>query len=373
VHLGVDRLGLQREAGVNRRVRSMRLRSMRHRLRAAGAALLLGFWVGQASAAAPNIRLRRPAENRLAPPAAAPAPVASDIGRPRSRLPRGAALRPRPLDPAGPVPTASAVPEPPAPPTIPDTADDRGVARPSSGDDFSTGVDVLGSVGFVRRSLNFYQDVYGRLRTLDENLFVYRLDAAVYPAFRSLALDGRLGLIAGYEGAFSGEVRDGDFGARFPASHSELFGGLRVRRPVQGHVLGFDLTLGRLASGLDDGPALAGTPDVRYGFIRASLDLSVHLGPVRTTLAAAFRLPLSYGEIGEAEWFPRMGGYGVDAVIGASYPLSDLTALVMTASMRRFVLEMNSEPEDGSSGISEVAGGAVDSFIGMYAGVIVAL
>jgi hypothetical protein len=34
---------------------------------------------------------------------------------------------------------------------------------------------------------------------------------------------------------------------------------------------------------------------------------------------------------------------------------------------------MNSEPEDGGSGISEVAGGAVDSVLALYAGVRLSL
>ena len=41
--------------------------------------------------------------------------------------------------------------------------------------------------------------------------------------------------------------------------------------------------------------------------------------------------------------------------------------------LRRYVLEMNSEPEDASSGIAEVAGGAVDAYLGAYLGVLVFL
>jgi hypothetical protein len=240
-------------------------------------------------------------------------------------------------------------------------------------DEFPTGVEVLGRVGIVRRSLHFYQDVYGRLRTLDTNLYVYRIDGAIYPTFRSLALDGRVGFIFGYEGAFPSDVRDGDFGASFPISHSELFGGLRVRAPVRGHALGFNLALGRLASGLDDGPTSAGTPDVRYQDIRAAFDLAVWVGPVRTLWGAGFRLPLRYGELAEAEWFPRVGGYGMEASVAASYPVADGVTLELATSLRRFVLEMNSAPEDGSTGVAEIAGGAVDAFIGLYTGVRVAL
>lgn len=94
---------------------------------------------------------------------------------------------------------------------------------------------------------------------------------------------------------------------------------------------------------------------------------------MRTTLAAAFRVPLSYGELADDDWFPRVGGYGIEAQASAAYPLSSRLAVEASASLRRFVLEMNSEPEDGDAGISDVAGGAVDSFLALYAGVRLSL
>jgi hypothetical protein len=46
----------------------------------------------------------------------------------------------------------------------------------------------------------------------------------------------------------------------------------------------FDLTLGRLVSGLHDGTGDAGTPDLNYGDIRAPrLDLFAGVGPVAAT------------------------------------------------------------------------------------------
>ncbi len=237
-----------------------------------------------------------------------------------------------------------------------------------------TGISLRTQVGLVRRSLDFSQDVYDRLRKLQTNLYVYRLDAAVYPSsFRLASLGGRVGLIAGYEGAFSGSVRDADFGADFTASHSELFGGLRARHVLRGHVMGFDLTLGRLQSGLDDLNSAAGTPDVSYGEVRSALDFTLNLGRVRATAAAGFRVPLGYGEISQREWFPRVGGYGIDASLGAGYLVSHGVSVDVAASLRRFVLEMNSQPEDGGEGIAEVAGGAVDSYLGAYVGMSFAL
>lgn len=235
------------------------------------------------------------------------------------------------------------------------------------------GVDIKASTGVVHRSLRFHQDIYGRLRALDANLYVWRIDASVYPAFRPRELDGHVALVASYEGAFAGSVRDDDFGGEYPVAYSELFAGVRLRRLVQRQVLGFELGVGQLAAGLDDDARSAGTPDVRYRDVRGALDLGLRLGPVRCKVAAAFRLPLGYGELSEPEWFPRVGGYGVEAQADAAYPLSTRLALTASASLRRFVLEMNSEPEDGGAGISEVAGGAVDSFLALYAGLRLSL
>jgi hypothetical protein len=296
--------------------------------------------------------------------------------RVRSAEPRAASLSsaapatlvPRPLV-AAPEAVAGS-PSTPRPPPL----DEGAAPLPNDADDaepLEPGVDLKASTGVVHRSLRFYQDVYDRLRALDANLYVYRLDASVYPAFRARSLDGQVALVAGFEAAFAGSVRDGDFGGEYPVAYSELFAGLRLRRLVQRQVLGFQLSVGRLAAGLDG--ASAGTPDVRYGNVRAGLDLGSRFGPVHTTLAAAFRVPLSYGELADDEWFPRVGGYGVEAQASAAYPLSSLVAVELSGSLRRFVLEMNSEPEDGGSGISEVAGGAVDSFLALYAGVRLSL
>lgn len=312
-------------------------------------------------AGAPGTAAPAPPAPVEAPVARASAPSAPDTLRPEANASDRELQQPSPPDVATPAASLAARDEGPAP--LPNDADDAEPLDP--------GVDLKASTGVVHRSLRFYQDVYDRLRALDANLYVYRLDASVYPSFRARGLDGHVALVAGVEAAYAGSVRDGDFGGEYPISYSELFAGLRVRRLVQRRVLGFELDVGRLAAGLDG--AGAGTPDVRYGNLRAALDLGSRLGPVRTTLSAAFRLPLSYGELAHDEWFPRVGGYGIEAQASAAYAVSSLVAVEASASLRRFVLEMNSEPEDGSSGVSEVAGGAVDSFLALYAGVRLSL
>jgi hypothetical protein len=172
-----------------------------------------------------------------------------------------------------------------------------------------------------------------------------------------------------YEGTLSGNVRDTDFDVSYPVQFSEFFGGVRARHPLGQHEVGFDLTFGRMSSGLDDGDGRARIPDLQYTLLRASLDFMLDLGGVNATGSAGFRLPLGFGEASETRWFPRMGGYGFEASAGLEYPLSKRLALEAKGSLRRYLLEMNSEPQDAINGVSEVAAGAVDLYLSAYFGV----
>jgi hypothetical protein len=218
----------------------------------------------------------------------------------------------------------------------------------------------------VHRSLDFSDDIYDRLRRQQANIWVYQAEGELYPFERPIG--ERLGVIASYESVFSGTVRDTDFSANYPVIFQEFFGGIRARHPLGPHVLGFDLTFGRMRSGLEDTGGEANIPDIEYTLLRSSLDFSLELGPVRAVGSAGFRLPLGYGEVSDAEWFPRIGGYGFEASGGAVYPLSKGVSLELTGTVRRFLLEMNSEPEDAIGGVAEVAGGAVDLYLAGYFG-----
>lgn len=221
--------------------------------------------------------------------------------------------------------------------------------------------------GFVRRNMDFSDDIYDRLRRQGTNIWVYQAQGELYPFERPIGQ--RLGLILSYEGAFSGSVRDTDFGVTYPVQFQEFFGGVRARHPLGDHEVGFDLTFGQMRSGLDDSNGSADIPDLSYTLLRSSLDFKLHLGPVKATGSAGFRLPLGFGEASEEEWFPRIGGYGFEASLGAEYPLTRRISLEAITSMRRYLLEMNSEPTDAVGGVAEVAGGAVDLYLSGYVGV----
>jgi hypothetical protein len=230
---------------------------------------------------------------------------------------------------------------------------------------------ISGRAGVVHRTFDFSDDLYDRLRKQDANIWVYQLQAELYPFDRPIS--DHLGLIARYEGTLSGNVKDDDFGGNFAVVYHEFFGGVRARYPVDGHLVGFDLTFGQMKAGLDDPNSRSNIPEVSYTQLRSSLDFSFDLGQFRALGSAGFRLPLGYGQVSEDEWFPRVGGYGVEASAGIDYPVSKHVSIELLGSLRRYLLEMNATPQDAIDGESEVAGGAVDLYSAAYLGVTVRL
>jgi hypothetical protein len=253
-------------------------------------------------------------------------------------------------------------------PSDDDGVSDQGTSEASAG---SKGDDIFVRLrargGFVRRNVDFSDDIYDRLRKQGTNIWVYQVQGELYPFDKPIGQ--HLGLIASYEGTLSGSVHDTDFDVTYPVEFQEFFAGVRARQPLGQHAVGFDLTFGRMNSGLDDVDGAANIPDLNYTLMRASLDFTLDFNKVQATASAGFRLPLGFGQASEADWFPRIGGYGFEASAGVQYPLSKRLTLEGLGSMRRYLLEMNSEPEDAVGGIAEVAGGAVDLYLSAYFGV----
>jgi hypothetical protein len=232
---------------------------------------------------------------------------------------------------------------------------------------------VLGAhAGFVRRTLGYVDDLYGRLRAPSANSWVYRFDVAVFPFARPVK--DRIGLIGSYEAAFSGTVRDSAANTDFPVTFSELFGGVRLRQPLGKHEIGLQGTFGTLQAGLQDPQGTSGVPEYSYTLVRSSADLGLHFGDLSLSGSIGYRAPIGgYGQVSEVRWFPRIDGYGVEGMLGLQYRFSKEVALDVSGSMRRFVLEMNSRPEDARTGVSEVAAGAIDLYVSGYFGLAITL
>jgi hypothetical protein len=232
---------------------------------------------------------------------------------------------------------------------------------------------VLGlNAGFVRRTLGYSDDLYSRLRSPSANAWVYRLKAAVYPFAKPVK--NRLGLIAGYESEFSGVVRDNDAGTDFGVTFSDLYGGVELRQPLGKHEIALEGTIGSMKAGLDDPGGASGVPEYAYTSLRAALGARLSFSRLSLSGSAGYRLPIGgYGQASEAQWFPRMEGYGLEGSLGLGYRISDEVAFEMSGSLRRFLLQMNSQPADAMGGEAEVAGGAVDLYLGGYFGLSIRL
>ena len=115
-------------------------------------------------------------------------------------------------------------------------------------------------------------------------------------------------------------------------------------------------------------------PGFSYTTLRAALDAGLHFGSLAMRGSLGYRLPIGgYGEASETRWFPRMEGSGIEGSLGLEYRITDEVAFDVSATMRRFLLQMNSQPEDAANGTSEVAGGAVDLYLGGYFGLNITL
>jgi hypothetical protein len=232
---------------------------------------------------------------------------------------------------------------------------------------------VLGArAGFLHRSLAYSEDLYNRLREPTTNGWVYRIDAALYPFVQPLK--ERISLIGSYEGALAGTVRDGLNKRNFAVKYSDIKAGVRLRQPIGEHELGFQATVGQLTAGLDADSGVTGIPDISYTLLSPSVDLALNLGAVTLRSALGYQRSVGgFGEVANAQWFPHMQGYGFDGQLGLDYRFSASVSFQAAGVVRRFVLDMNSRPEDAIGGKAEVAGGAVDQYLSGYFGVSFAL
>jgi len=285
-----------------------------------------------APASPPDAPPESPAQAE-ASPAPAPAPVAeASPPAPAVDAPRGSA-------PRAPLPTAK---EPRAP-----ALDDapRPVALRLS----------VGGRAFSRR-FYFTDDLFGalggyRLRLAPSAL----LDAEWYPAAHfTSGPASAVGLALGAEYALglSSRAPDG-------TTHSTRVQRLRAALQVRFQPGAVELTpfAGFVwqAFAVNDIPGLP-LPDVDVRGLRAGLSTRARLsGPLGLTAHVAGIYPLSTGEIGSSEWFPRMATGGLDASAGLTFALQRSLELRLAGEYSRLWSTMNPEPGDAF-----IAGGALD-------------
>jgi hypothetical protein len=258
----------------------------------------------------------------------------------------------------------------PAEDAVADDGSDTGKEGANAG---SQPLAVLGaSAGYLHRALAYSDDLYHRLRAPTTNGWVYRLDAAFYPFARPLK--EKFSLIASYEGALAGTVQDSRADRTFGVKFSDLEGGMRFRQPLGEHELGIQATVGQLTAGLDESSGVSGVPEISYLALSPAVDLTLNFDPVSLRAGVAYQRSMGgFGEMSTAEWFPHMEGYGFEGQLGMDYRFSPNVTFRASGVLRRFVLDMNSRPEDAIGGHAEVAGGAVDQYLSGYLGMQFAL
>jgi hypothetical protein len=251
---------------------------------------------------------------------------------------------------------------------VDDAIADRGLDGAKGGAHARPPLAVVGaSAGYLHRAFTYSDDLYNRLRAPTTNGWVYRFDAAFYPFAQPLK--EKFALFASYEGALAGTVQDSRTNRTYGVKFSDIEGGARYRQPLGEHELGIQATVGQLTAGLDESSSVTGVPEISYLSLSPAVDLSLNFGAVSLRAALAYQHSLGgFGEMSTSDWFPHMEGYGFDGQLGVEYHFSPSVTFQASGVLRRFVLDMNSRPEDAIEGQAEVAAGAVDQYLSGYLG-----
>ncbi|HEX8699615.1 MAG TPA: hypothetical protein VF815_12305 [Myxococcaceae bacterium] len=289
------------------------------------------------------------APSPASPPAPPPQPPAQAEATP--------APAPTPVEEASAVATPSApFPSAPTPSASAPTAEEPPPVALASAPPLPVALRVsVGGRAFSRR-FYFTDDLFGALGGYRLRLApLALLEAEWYPAAHfTSGPASAVGLSLGAEYALglSSKAPDG-------TTHSTRVQRLRAALQVRFHPGAFELTpfagLVWQAFAVNDIPGLP-LPDVDVRGLRAGLSTRARLaGPLGLTAHVAGIYPLSTGELGSSEWFPRIATGGLDASAGLTFALPRSLELRLAGEYSRLWSTMNPEPGDAF-----IAGGALD-------------
>jgi hypothetical protein len=217
------------------------------------------------------------------------------------------------------------------------------------------------------RLFRYNDDLNDTLREYDLMAPAVAIGAVWRPASSGvlghLALHGQAELGVGINGSKTPD------GMEYPTSASEWSAGLRVEVPLAGWRWALDASFGEQRFTIDDDAMDELLPDVAYRWARAGLGVRIPVSP-RLAVAAGggFRHLLDTGGLGSDAWFPRLTGAGVDAHLGGVWQLGGPVAVHLRGDLRRYFFAMNPEVGD-----PHIAGGAIDQYLAIMAGLTVAL
>jgi hypothetical protein len=140
----------------------------------------------------------------------------------------------------------------------------------------------------------------------------------------------------------------------------------RLRIPLAAHQLGISAGYGGQSLAIADaGGQDPGVPSVAYGFVRLGADGRFMLGrALFLGVRAAYLLLTGFGELGQAAWFPHVGGGGLEAELSLGYEFSELVALNLGGGMTRYFMSLEPELSDpGVQNHGRIAGGLIDQYL----------
>ncbi len=260
--------------------------------------------------------------------------------------------------PPAPLPEAPPASESPSPIVLSEV---RAEARSESKDPAHARVLVAVSERPFYRRLRWNDD-------LDDVLRRYDLAAnAIGVTVTGRPLRGVPGFFVGVDGELVVGVngsRTND-GMSYGTSASELSLGVGYGLRIGGADVALSAAYGEQRFSIDDEARTQElVPDVTYRWARGGLDAAVPMGKWTLLVRGGWRHLLGVGEL--EDWFPRQTGNGLDASVGAAIGLTRWLGAYARAEVRHYFFAMNPEPGDAN-----VAGGAVDSFLGGALGLAV--
>lgn len=242
----------------------------------------------------------------------------------------------------------------------------RASARPRDG---APWLELSAEGASLLRSFHYKDNLNDMLREYELAAPAAALGAVWRPASSGalghLALHGQVELAVGIEGSRTSD------GSEYPTSASEWSAGARIELPIAGWDWTLDGSYGehRFTIDDDDGMSAELLPDVAYRWARGGLGVRVPMtDSVAVDAGGGWRHLLDTGDLGSDAWFPRLTGGGVDAHLGAVWQISGPVALHGRADLRRYFFAMNPEPGDPA-----IAGGAIDQYLAIIAGLTVTL
>ncbi|MGE3675660.1 MAG: hypothetical protein AB7K71_38685 [Polyangiaceae bacterium] len=258
------------------------------------------------------------------------------------------------------------------------TRDDAAARSQTEHPRAAKGLEASFKVGAFRRMLRYNDDIFQRLQsyTLKTGPWLEG-DLAMFPG----ALAGDTSAISwfGIEGSYGQAVgldSERYAGESFDTSTHAYRVGLAARIPVGQHRVLGSVAYGRRLFEVDSivpdnalYPAEPGVPSADYQFVRIGAGFDF-----RATRALSLVTELGYravvgeGDIATDTWFPNASAGGIDFTMQLRYALSDALDVRAGFQLERYFFTLNPEVGD-----SNVAGGALDQYLGAFVGVGYAL